>query len=112
MEADKRGRSSPRLDLSLNLSPVNSSSSEILTSSSSNNLSEMTVEGSSCVSSWEAEEGRVETKAMLLLGCRRCLMYVLLSDVDPKCPKCNGTVLLDFLSHDASSSAAAPKPNN
>ncbi|KAK4255281.1 hypothetical protein QN277_008296 [Acacia crassicarpa] len=111
MEAEKRGRSSPRLDLRLNLSPVNSSSSEILTSSSSNNLSEMTVEESSCVS-WEAEEERVETKAMLLVGCRRCLMYVLLSDVDPKCPKCNSTVLLDFLSDDASSSAAVPKPNN
>ncbi|CAL5200603.1 unnamed protein product [Lathyrus oleraceus] len=49
----------------------------------------------SCVSS-KAEE---ETGAMILLGCLRCLMYVLLSKADPnpKCPKCKSTVLLDFL---------------
>ncbi|CAJ2660221.1 unnamed protein product [Trifolium pratense] len=51
----------------------------------------------SCVSS-EAEE---ETTSMILLGCLRCLMYVMLSeaDPDPKCPKCKSTVLLDFLNN-------------
>ncbi|URE36453.1 hypothetical protein MUK42_17447 [Musa troglodytarum] len=33
---------------------------------------------------------------MVLAGCPRCLMYVMLSEEDPKCPKCNSTVLLDF----------------
>ncbi|PNX97693.1 hypothetical protein L195_g020926 [Trifolium pratense] len=37
----------------------------------------------SCVSCNIAEE----TKAMLLVGCTRCLMYVMLPEVDPKCPK-------------------------
>ncbi|CAN1306487.1 Protein GL2-INTERACTING REPRESSOR 1 [Linum perenne] len=33
---------------------------------------------------------------MVLVGCPRCLMYVMLSEDDPKCPKCKSTVLLDF----------------
>ncbi|KAJ9186858.1 hypothetical protein P3X46_002387 [Hevea brasiliensis] len=36
---------------------------------------------------------------MMLVGCPRCLMYVMLSENDPKCPKCKSTVLLDIL-HD------------
>nr|ABK95397.1 unknown [Populus trichocarpa] len=36
---------------------------------------------------------------MVLVGCPRCLMYVMLSENDPKCPKCKSTWLLDFL-HD------------
>lgn len=35
------------------------------------------------------------TVAMVLLGCTRCLMYVMSSKLDLKCPKCNGTTLLD-----------------
>ncbi|XP_061376268.1 protein GL2-INTERACTING REPRESSOR 1-like [Gastrolobium bilobum] len=79
---------SPRLELRLNLSPPRDPSLELSTSSSS--------EGS-CVSS-EADE---ETRVMLLLGCLRCLMYVMLSKADPipKCPKCKSTVLLDFLNN-------------
>ncbi|CAN0847314.1 Protein GL2-INTERACTING REPRESSOR 1 [Linum grandiflorum] len=37
---------------------------------------------------------------MVLVGCPRCLMYVMLSEDDPRCPKCKSTVLLDFL-HDS-----------
>jgi hypothetical protein len=33
---------------------------------------------------------------MILAGCPRCMMYVMLSREDPKCPKCHSTVLLDF----------------
>ncbi|KAB2015239.1 hypothetical protein ES319_D08G011000v1, partial [Gossypium barbadense] len=40
---------------------------------------------------------RPEVTSMLLVGCPRCLMYVMLSKVEPKCPKCKSTVLLDFL---------------
>ncbi|XP_027347906.1 uncharacterized protein LOC113859298 [Abrus precatorius] len=93
----KRARS-PRLELRLNLSPPRAatsissdSSSEFSTSSP---VSIQSLE-SSCVSS-EAEE----TRAMLLVGCPRCLMYVMLSEIDPKCPKCKSTVLLDFLNNE------------
>ncbi|CAL9107950.1 unnamed protein product [Musa textilis] len=53
---------------------------------------------SSCVSS-EGEQkpsNSPEAAPMVLAGCPRCLMYVMLSEEDPKCPKCNSTVLLDF----------------
>ncbi|KAJ6739458.1 hypothetical protein OIU74_004266 [Salix koriyanagi] len=94
---------SPMLDLELNLSParpnpqvqspkasISSSSSEILSAESS------------CVSSVPADmpvnyPGNIVTAPMLVAGCPRCLMYVMLSEVDPKCPKCKSTALLDFL---------------
>ena len=48
----------------------------------------------SCVSSENSPEA---SKAMVLAGCPRCLMYVMLSeDEEPKCPKCNNAVILDF----------------
>ncbi|KAG0485706.1 hypothetical protein HPP92_009785 [Vanilla planifolia] len=56
---------------------------------------------SSCVSS-EGEMGvrcskSPEATSMVLAACPRCLMYVMLSEDDPKCPKCKSNVLLDFL---------------
>ncbi|KAG4967526.1 hypothetical protein AAZX31_12G088400 [Glycine max] len=97
----KRARS-PRLELRLNLSPPRAAATSIISSSElssteSSTLSPVSVQSleSSCVSS-EAEE----TRAMLLVGCPRCLLYVMLSEVDPKCPKCKSTVLLDFLNNE------------
>ncbi|KAF3503861.1 hypothetical protein F2Q69_00045440 [Brassica cretica] len=60
---------------------------------------------SSCVSS----EMNQETTSMVLVGCPRCLMYVMLSEDDPKCPKCQSTVLLDF-NHENASNANARTP--
>ncbi|KAK4759589.1 hypothetical protein SAY87_022720 [Trapa incisa] len=37
-----------------------------------------------------------EETSMVLMGCARCLMYVMLSEDDPKCPRCKSTVLLSF----------------
>ncbi|KAG6475427.1 protein GL2-INTERACTING REPRESSOR 1-like [Zingiber officinale] len=55
---------------------------------------------SSCVSSEEGESKSPEATAssppMMLAGCPHCLMYVMLSEKDPKCPKCKSTVLVDF----------------
>ncbi|XP_047331558.1 protein GL2-INTERACTING REPRESSOR 1-like [Impatiens glandulifera] len=39
--------------------------------------------------------GSPEATSMVLVGCPRCLMYVMLSEEDPRCPKCKSTVLLD-----------------
>ncbi|KAK7335613.1 hypothetical protein VNO80_27552 [Phaseolus coccineus] len=41
-----------------------------------------------------------EAKAMDLVGCPRCFMYVMLSEEDPKCPKCKSTVFLEFFKHE------------
>lgn len=57
---------------------------------------------SSCVSSEAANSP--EATSMVLAGCPRCLMYVMLAEEDPKCPKCKSTVLLDFLNNNSKSS--------
>ncbi|KAF8403346.1 hypothetical protein HHK36_011448 [Tetracentron sinense] len=91
---------SPKLDLKLNLSPPRANPLV-----ESPNRSASTSPPSSCVSSELNPEETIrysnspEATSMLLAGCPRCLMYVMLSEEDPKCPKCKSTVLLDFL-HD------------
>ncbi|KAG0449196.1 hypothetical protein HPP92_027440 [Vanilla planifolia] len=82
-----------------NLSPKRSS-----TSSSSSSPPP-----SSCVSS-ESEQGQgdsPEAKSMVLAGCPRCLIYVMLSEEEPKCPRCKSAVLLDF--HNGSGSGRASR---
>ncbi|CAK7329146.1 unnamed protein product [Dovyalis caffra] len=98
----QRGNS-PMLDLKLNLSPPRPNQQvESPNASVSNSSFEMSAE-SSCVSSEPEDMSTVnypsspDTTPMLLVGCPRCLMYVMLSEVDPRCPKCKSTVLLDFL---------------
>lgn len=95
---------SPKLEVELNLSPPirpNSPDDGVWTWNSGSEMSSEIIEGGSCVSS-EAEESIISggviggPQPMELVGCRRCLMYVMLSEVDPKCPKCN--TRLDFLS--------------
>lgn len=103
------------LDLKLHLSPPapaivgaeRASSDEEWSSSSS---------PSSCLSSeGEREPHRVhhglqwsdspEATSMVLAACPRCLMYVMLSEADPRCPRCRSPVLLDFLHHAAGNNA-------
>ncbi|PNX73517.1 hypothetical protein L195_g029419 [Trifolium pratense] len=44
-----------------------------------------------------AKFNSVVTKEMVLVGCPRCFMYVMSSEVEPKCPKCETTtVFLDL----------------
>ncbi|CAL4887524.1 unnamed protein product [Urochloa decumbens] len=47
-----------------------------------------------------------EATPMVLAACPRCLMYVMLSEADPRCPRCRSPVLLDFL-HRAAAGATA-----
>ncbi|XP_078441474.1 uncharacterized protein LOC144711362 [Wolffia australiana] len=80
-------------------------------------VSPMSSPASSCVSSEETEEGgggggSPEATSMMLVGCPRCLMYVMLSENEPKCPKCKSSVLLDFLNDPRPPSSNAPQPRN
>ncbi|GAB2274573.1 Protein GL2-INTERACTING REPRESSOR 1 [Dionaea muscipula] len=87
-----------QLDLKLNLSPPRGSRGQgVMTTSPE------TSPPSSCVSSEESLKysSSPEATSMVVVGCPRCLMYVMLSESDPKCPKCKSTVLLDFLRDDA-----------
>ncbi|OIV90413.1 hypothetical protein TanjilG_00057 [Lupinus angustifolius] len=98
----RRNGSTPKLDLKLNLSLTranrrNESPSRSATPSP-------TSPPTSCVSIELNQEDKYsnnspEATSMVLVGCPSCLMYVMLSENDPKCPKCKSTVLLDFI-HD------------
>ncbi|KAG4982377.1 hypothetical protein JHK87_027126 [Glycine soja] len=35
--------------------------------------------------------------SMVLVGCSRCLMYMMVNEGEPKCPKCKSTTLIHFL---------------
>ncbi|OAY40798.1 protein GL2-INTERACTING REPRESSOR 1-like [Manihot esculenta] len=94
----QRNGNAPKLDLKLNLSPPRAN--PIVESPSRSATVSPTSPPSSCVSSEtnpEPESNSPEATSMVLVGCPRCLMYVMLSEDDPKCPKCKSTVLLDFL---------------
>lgn len=86
-----RSHNGPKLDLKLNLSPPRANNEAAESGGSSS--SEIASPKSSCVLS----ESDQEMRSMMVVGCRRCLMYVMLSDVDPKCPKCKTTVLLHVI---------------
>lgn len=91
-----------KLDLKLNLSPQRT---QWPVTESPNRSSPITVSPTnSCVSLELAQDemelrysSSPETTSMMLAGCPRCLMYVMLAQDFPKCPKCKSTVLLDVV---------------
>ncbi|XP_060216247.1 protein GL2-INTERACTING REPRESSOR 1-like [Lycium barbarum] len=97
-----------KLDLKLNLSPARGEPSSPRRSSSSSSSSSLEIVRSpvsSCVSRepspcddppYSGYPSSPDAAPMMLVGCPRCLMYVMLSVNEPKCPKCKSTVLLDF----------------
>uniref|UniRef100_A0A5B7BWQ5 GIR1-like zinc ribbon domain-containing protein n=1 Tax=Davidia involucrata TaxID=16924 RepID=A0A5B7BWQ5_DAVIN len=95
--------STPKLDLKLQLTPPRPTP---LVESPNRSVSSMDMSTPrSCLSSELSQDETLrysyssspETPSMMLAGCPRCLMYVMLSEEDPKCPKCKSTVLLDLL---------------
>ena len=107
-------RPQSRIPIPLNLSPPTSSRRRVVRSPSRSATTSPTSPQSSCVSSEMNQDDQSvrystspETSSMVLVGCPRCLMYVMLSQDDPKCPKCKSTVLLDF-NHENASNANAP----
>nr|KAJ0222064.1 hypothetical protein LSAT_V11C200070010 [Lactuca sativa] len=101
----RNGRGGGRnLDLKLNLSPPIAHRRTEESPSRSATISPTT----SCVSSENIQDetelrysSSPEATSMMLVGCPRCLMYVMLAEDYPKCPKCKSTVLLDVV-HDSS----------
>lgn len=90
-------RNGPKLDLKLNLSPPRVTNRPRVESPS---RSSTVSPPSSCVSSelnQQDESTSPEATSMMLVGCPRCLMYVMLAEEDPRCPKCKSSVLLDFI---------------
>ncbi|XAR69848.1 hypothetical protein NMG60_11001587 [Bertholletia excelsa] len=88
---------SARLDLKLSLSPPRANrqheSSSKLTLASQNSLPSMSVELDE--KKLLLNLNRTKETPMILMGCPRCLMYILIKKEDPKCPKCNSKKLID-----------------
>ncbi|XP_059298127.1 protein GL2-INTERACTING REPRESSOR 2-like [Lycium ferocissimum] len=85
----RNGNGGSKLDLKLNLSPPRVNHVPQV-ESPTRSLTASPI--SSCVSSDDSST----ITSMVLVGCPRCLMYVMLAEVnDPRCPKCKSTCLLD-----------------
>ncbi|KAG6505381.1 protein GL2-INTERACTING REPRESSOR 1-like [Zingiber officinale] len=104
-----RNRKGQKLDLKLNLALIPSR----VTDEASPHGCLSSPSASSCLSA-EPDLGlrspmspEATTSSMVLAGCPRCLMYVMLSEDDKKCPKCASTVLLDFFHASAGGAGAA-----
>ncbi|KAI3840779.1 hypothetical protein MKW92_017478 [Papaver armeniacum] len=96
---------SAKLDLKLNLSPP-VLDQLIITTATSSSASPASSPTSSCVttdmsysssdSNKNPEETIVVLSNMVLVGCLNCHLYVMLKGDNLKCPKCKGSILLDF----------------
>nr|GMD24377.1 uncharacterized protein LOC109191623 [Ipomoea batatas] len=99
----------PELDLKLNLSPPGATaptpppSPPPLRSPSSSSVERspswscVSRELSPAADDTNAAGGAAGEVPMMVVGCPRCLMYVMVSETtNPKCPQCNNTDLLDF----------------
>ncbi|KAJ4826829.1 hypothetical protein Tsubulata_023648 [Turnera subulata] len=93
------------LDLTLRLSPpgtilIQDDDDEL---SSHSEISSPTSQGSclslEMINSSQGGLDRINTSvkvaSLVLMGCPHCLIYVMVSQVEPKCPMCKSTVLID-----------------
>ncbi|KAK4345817.1 hypothetical protein RND71_035993 [Anisodus tanguticus] len=95
----RRNGNGSGLDLKLNLSPPRVNHVPQVESPTRSLTASPT---SSCVSSDDSSAAQRYSNSpeaitsMVLVGCPRCLMYVMLAEVtDPRCPKCKSNCLLD-----------------
>ncbi|MCD7464292.1 hypothetical protein HAX54_052458 [Datura stramonium] len=94
----------PNLDLTLNIPPPPPPRVISQREDHQPSMDQRSSPASSCVSREPSpdddeefpEEKTSTTMFMMLVGCPGCLMYVIVSEENPKCPKCKSTVLLDF----------------
>lgn len=100
----KSGKGVIKLDqLKLTLSPptrINTDDNPYVGTPSRSATVSPTSPPSSCISSElnQDHSSPETTSSMILVGCPRCLMYLMLpEDEYPTCPKCNTTALLDVL---------------
>lgn len=92
------------IDLNLSLSPPNVNPNGQESSNQSENSSPKSQR--SCMSldlNVTVEEDQESTNphhaklpSLILMGCTHCYIYVMVSEADPKCPKCSSCVLLDM----------------
>lgn len=93
------------IDLELKLSPPKviiskgESSKSSLTIFSQENRASLSSTKSSNYEDISGSECKVINRAspsLVLMGCTRCYLYVMVSEAEPECPKCKTCVLLDM----------------
>ncbi|KAK6233787.1 hypothetical protein QUC31_006193 [Theobroma cacao] len=98
-EEEQRGS----LDLNLSLTPLGllqqkdlcGNQSEI---SSTSSCMPVNLDSSSS-EEVEFSNKTIEDPSLILMGCSHCLIYVMVSEINPKCPKCNSSILIDIFRH-------------
>ncbi|KAK6929044.1 hypothetical protein RJ641_005249 [Dillenia turbinata] len=89
------------LDLSLNLTPPgakpNNECKGKSSSLSSTKHSSVSSASNGIEKFYNIDANKVPT--LVVMGCSRCLMYVMAVDKDPRCPRCKKDGLLDFFSN-------------
>lgn len=71
--------------------PTRSHSSQIISSNYQENLSLDTITSNKCgsIGGGGDDDDDDDLPCLIVMGCTRCLMYVMVPSVDGKCPKCN-----------------------
>ncbi|GAA0158765.1 hypothetical protein LIER_15708 [Lithospermum erythrorhizon] len=106
----QRNGNGPRLDLKLKISPPSRMNS-LLNNDARNRSPTSISPESSCVSSFHKHDNSTETTSMMLVGCPNCLIYVMLSEEEPKCPKCKSSVLLNVSQENKNSTKRTKNKN-
>ena len=47
-----------------------------------------------------------QVSSLVLMGCANCYLYVMVSQSDPKCPKCHSSILIDRFRGNTSAKSA------
>ncbi|GAV81597.1 hypothetical protein CFOL_v3_25051 [Cephalotus follicularis] len=42
------------------------------------------------------DTNKVQVSSLILMGCSQCIIYVMVPEADPICPKCNSSILIDI----------------
>ncbi|KAK8531712.1 hypothetical protein V6N12_053175 [Hibiscus sabdariffa] len=93
------------MDLNLQMNPPELYPEDCLSSNQCPENSSVSVSTASCMplnnydSSGEEVEfsnATLEEPSLVVMGCSNCLMYVMVSEIEPRCPRCRTSVLIDI----------------
>ncbi|XVE90895.1 hypothetical protein DITRI_Ditri20bG0112900 [Diplodiscus trichospermus] len=89
-----------RLDLNLRLTPLGLDQKDNLSSNQNSEISSTssckTLNLDSSSEEVELSKTKFEGPSLILMGCCRCLIYVMVSEINPRCPSCHTSILIDI----------------
>ncbi|GMJ11842.1 hypothetical protein HRI_004853400 [Hibiscus trionum] len=93
------------VDLNLRLTPLGLRLKDRFSSNQCPETSSVSLSTSSCMplnnedspgEEVEFSNTIVEEPSLVVMGCSNCLMYVMVSEIEPSCPRCHSSVLIDI----------------